>query len=273
MAIPIDGLPPRAQAALDLRDELVALMADDLVAVWLHGGTTFPDRPEVPGDLDVTAVFAQVQAPERDPEMWCGDSTSRPRRIADVEKAIGDRHQIVFDTTYLLAADMAGGELPTLAFRAGRTLTAWAIERSHWLAGQYTLLHGATPDQLISPPTRAELAYALDRELEHIERHVYEGDAADSYEATYAVWTGCRILYSLEVGTPVVSKRSAGTWALEHLSPEWHPAIHAAGRSYDGSATPGDETLLRANMAPFVKMVRGRFPAVAPRPPGPPRWS
>lgn len=273
MAIPIDRLPRRALASLGLRDELVAVMADDLVAVWLHGGTTFADRPEVPGDLDVTAVFARVQAAERDPGTWCADLSSRPRRIADAEKLIGDRHQIAFDTTYLLSADMASGAPPSLAFHAGRTVTAWAIERAHWLAGQYTLLHGAPPDQLISPPTRAELAYALDRELEHIERHVYEGDAADPYEATYAVWTGCRILYSLEVGTPAVSKRSAGAWALEHLPPEWHPAIRAAGRSYDGRATPGDETLLRSNMAPFVEMVRGRFPAVAPRPPGPPRWS
>ena len=168
---------------------------------------------------------------------------------------------------------MGDGDLPSLAFHDGRTLTSWAIERAHWLAGQFVVLLGPPPTDLVNAPTPPELARALDRELEHIERHVYEGDAADPFEATYAVWTGCRILYALQVGSPAVSKRSAGAWGLEHLDPQWHPAIRAAGRSYDGRATTADEELLRSNMAPFLEMVRERLPVTAPRPPGPPRWS
>jgi hypothetical protein len=37
---------------------------------------------------------------------------------------------------------------------------------------------------------------------EHLERHVHEGDAADPYEATYAIWNGCRVLHTLATGSP-----------------------------------------------------------------------
>ena len=113
----------------------------------------------------------------------------------------------------------------------------------------------------------------MDRELEHLERHVYEGDARDPYEATYAIWNGCRILYTLETGSPVVSKRAAGAWGLDHLPEQWHDAIRAADRAYDGKASPDDNELLRVAMPPFVEMVRQRLPITEPRPPGPPRWS
>ena len=76
------------------------------------------------------------------------------------------------------------------------------------------------------------------------------------YEATYAIFNGCRILRTLETGSPVISKRSAGEWGLANLPPRWHDAIHAAGRWYDGVATAEDnETAARA-MAPFVDMVQ-----------------
>lgn len=145
--------------------------------------------------------------------------------------------------------------------------------RAHWLAGQYVLLYGCQPEDLVSPPTRRELRYALNRELEHLERHVAEGDATDPYEATYAIWNGCRILRTLATDDPVVSKRSAGAWALENLPGGWHAAIRAAGRSYDDGESPEDRALLATTMAPFVRMVRRHLPPVARRPSSVPRWS
>jgi Aminoglycoside adenylyltransferase, C-terminal domain len=112
----------------------------------------------------------------------------------------------------------------------------------------------------------------LDRELEHLERHVYEGDAADPFEATYIIFNGCRILRTLETGSPVISKRSAGDWGLANLPPRWHEAIHAADRSYDGAASPEDNEVLRVTMPPFVEMVRQRLPSKQRRS-GAPRWS
>ncbi len=164
---------------------------------------------------------------------------------------------------------MASSTPPSEAFNLDRPVPSWPIFRAHWLAGQYVPLHGRSPEQMVIAPSRPE----LDRELEHIERHVYEGDAANPCEATYAIWNGCRILHTLGTGSPVVSKRSAGSWAFRHLPERWLGAIAAAGRSYDGEADASDHELLQQTMAPFGEMVRDRFPVSEPRPPGPARWS
>ncbi|HXI46523.1 MAG TPA: aminoglycoside adenylyltransferase domain-containing protein, partial [Candidatus Acidoferrales bacterium] len=125
------------------------------------------------------------------------------------------------------------------------------------------------------PPTVRAIRADLQRELEHLERHVVEGDAADPFEATYAIWNGARILHTLATGDPVISKRSAGAWALGHLPARWHPVIQAAGRAYDGRPTDDDRRLLEASMAPFVRLVRRKLPRAktrGTRRPAP-RWS
>jgi hypothetical protein len=273
-SVPLEQLPRvAADASLSLVEEMRAVFGADLMAAWFHGGTTFADRPRQIGDLDLSAVIAGAAPAERDPAIWSGDPESRPSRIYRAHRAIGRAHGIAFDVIYLLSSEMGGGEPPTDAFNVGRPITDWPVLRAHLLAGQYVHLHGLDPERLVVPPTRAELEHALDRELEHLERHVFEGDAADPYEATYAIWNGCRILYTLQTGSPVVSKRSAGDWGLSELPAIWHQAIRAAGRAYDGEASAEDIDILGSTMAPFVEMVRGQLPATEPRPPGPPRWS
>jgi hypothetical protein len=177
------------------------------------------------------------------------------------------------DADYLLTEEMSGHDRPRAAFFAARHHNRWPVVRAHWLAGQYVHLHGCRPEDVVVAPRQDDLRRALSREIEHLERHVYEGDAADPYEATFAIWNGCRVLYTLTTGSPVVSKRSAGAWALANLPERWHAAVHAAGRAYDGVATAEDNELLRVTMPPFVEMVRAHLPYTTPRPPGHiPRW-
>ena len=274
MTIPIADLPEgAASASLRLRDELLAILGADLVGTWLHGGTTFADRPARSGDLDICAVVANVLPDERRPRVWRRDPGSRPSRIHAAQESIAGERGVVFDTMYLLADEVGLGRLPSSAFERSRRVTGWAVYRAQWLAGQSVVLHGLSPEELVTAPTTAQLDRALDRELEHLERHVHEGDAADPYEATYAVLNGCRILHTLETGSAVLSKRSGGMWGLENLPARWHDAIRAAVRSYDGAATAEDTEILRVTMAPFVDMVRQRLPRTDPRRVGPPRWS
>ena len=274
VSIAIDDLPgAAASASLRLRDELLAILGADLVSMWLHGGTTFADRPARPGDLDICAVIANLAPDERTPRVWRADPGSRPSRIYAAQESIARENGVDFDNMYLLADEVGRGRLPSSAFERNRWETGWAIDRAHWLAGQYVLLHGRPPEELVAAPTTAELHRALDRELEHLERHVYEGDADDPFEATYAILNGCRILHTLEAGSPVISKRSAGAWGLENLAQRWHRAIQAAIRSYDGSGSAEDIETLRGTMAPFVDMVRQRLPRTNLRQTGPPRWS
>lgn len=269
----LDDVPEAAaRASVRLRDELLAILGDDLVGAWLHGGTTFPDRPAHPGDFDICAVVANVTPSERAPRRWRSDPGSRPSRIKAAEEAIERQLGVIFDTGYLPADEVGRRAPPSMAFDRGRRETAWAVYRAHWLAGQHVPLHGAGPEGLVVPPTGAELRRALDREIEHLERHVLEGDAAVPYEATYAIWNGCRILCAIQTGSPVISKRSAGTWALRHVPERWHEAIRAAGRSYDGVADAADVEILREAMPPFVAMVRERLPTTTRRK-GSARWS
>jgi hypothetical protein len=260
VTVPLEDLPPVAQRAWTrLRDEVSAILGGDLVAMWGYGGTTFPDRSRRPGDLD-TIVVVRAEPDE-------GAAERLRRAEADVAKDEG----IDWDVWYLLESDARRGEPPPDVLDPEDRLTSWAIDRAHWLAGACVPLAGPPPERIVPPPAWEEIETALDRELEHLERHVAEGDD-DPVEATYAVGNGSRILRAVETRDVAVSKRGGGRWALEHLPERWHAVIHAAARASDGEATPEDEAALREAMAPFVAMVRERLPRS--RPEGePPRWS
>jgi len=262
MTTSFDAMPGVARTAwTQLRDELQAILGEDLVAMWAHGGTTFAGGPPRPADLDTYVIVA------RPPD----EQTAQ--RIEEAHDAIAEELGVEWDAWYVLADDARRREPPRHAYRDGKRDTAWAINRAHWLAGRFIHLFGTAPADLVPPPTRDELDVDLSRELEHIERHVAEGDT-DPYEATYALLNGSRILHALETGDVAISKRAAGAWAIQHLPARWHPALHAAARAYDGQATPADEARLAEEMAPFIAMVREHLPATdevteEPRP----RWS
>lgn len=261
VGVALRDLPPTAQAAWsDLRDRLGAVLGDELVAMWAHGGMTSIGDPAHAGDLDTYAILS--------------GSLDEPtvRRIEEHHAETARAHGVEWDAWYVLADDARRSDPPSHAWREGRRDTSWAIHRAHWLAGRYVILHGAAPGDIVPAPTWDELRRELDRELEHIERHLVEGDT-DPYEATYALLTSSRILRALATHDVVVSKRAAGTWALEHTPVRWRDALRAALRSYDGQGTPSDVQLLAVEMSPFVRFVREQLPAID-RPPGAqPRWS
>jgi hypothetical protein len=262
VSVSLEEIPQVARIAwVRLCDELQAILGNDLVALWAHGGTTFPDLPRRTGDLDTYAV---VDHPPDEQTV---------RRIEGAHATIAREEGVDWDAWYVLADDAHRSEIPRHAFRPGRRDTSWAIHRAHWLAGRYMHLYGREPGEIVPAPTCAELEVDLRRELEHLERHVVEGDN-DPFEATYAIFNGSRILHAVETGNVVISKRSAGAWSLEKLPGRWHAAIRAAGRAYDGKATASDAELLRTAMAPFVAMVRKRLPALEePYGDALPRWS
>ncbi len=163
-------------------------------------------------------------------------------------------------------------EAPRHAFRSDRRDTTWAVNRAHWLAGRYAHVYGRAPAEIVPAPTWSVLELELDREVEHLERHVAEGDTHAS-EATYAILNGSRVLRTLATRDPAISKRAAGEWALEELPARWHPVLRAASRAYDGQASSEDTELLATEMGPFVAMVRERLPTATGRDAAAPRWS
>lgn len=258
----LDELPEKARKAWrSLRDELERILGDELVAIWAHGGTTaIEDGPHI-ADLDTYVIVARRPDQET------------ARRIEEAHDAIARIHGVEWDAWYVLEADARRSDPPHHAFRPERRDTSWAIHRAQWLAGRWVPVHGPAPATIVAAPTWAELEGELSRELEHIERHIFEGET-DPVEATYAILNGARILHALETRSVAISKRAAGTWALEQLPVRWHPAVRAAIRSYEGQTGPDDARLLAVEMAPFVAFVRKRLPAPEDRPIGaPPRWS
>ncbi len=255
-------VPISARTAwLALRDELQHILGDDLIAVWAHGGTIAGGDPAPTADLDTYVILS------RSP----GEATARA--IEDAHDAIARDEGVAWDAWYVRVDDARRADPPRHAWREGRRDTSWAIHRAHWLAGRYVILHGPEPTELVEAPSWEELQTELSRELEHIERHVAEGDT-DPYEATYALLNGSRILHAVETHDVVFSKRAAGTWALEHLPARWHAALRAATRTYDGRPAAGDESLLAREMAPFVALIKERMPPAVDRPANtPPRWS
>ena len=261
-AVPLDRIPTSARKAwLALRTDLQRILGDDLVALWAYGGTVSIDDPARAGDLDTYVLLA------RQPD----DETASA--IEEAQDAIASSLGVEWDTWYVLAEAARAAEPPRHAWREGRRDTSWAINRAHWLAGRFVNLHGPEPSELVPAPSWEELEAELDRELEHIERHVVEGDS-DPYEATYAFLNGCRVLHALETHDVALSKRAAGAWGLAHLPRRWHPALRAATRTYDGHPADGDAALIAAQMAPFVAFVRERMPPTDERQGDAlPRWS
>ena len=260
--IDLDDLPDPAGAAWRaLRDQLRAILGDGLVAVWAHGGSTSVGDPPHAGDLD-THVLVSHRPDE-----------ATVRRVEEAEAAIGREQGVEFDNWYIGADDARRADPPRHAWRDDRCDTSWAIHRAHWLAGRYVRLAGPEPATIVTAPNWEELEDELSREVEHLERHVLEGDT-DPYEATYAFLNGSRVLRAVETRDVAISKRAAGTWALEHVSARWHRTLEAAVRTYDGQPLTDDAALLAAEMAPFVRFVRERLPdGVDPPADAPPRWS
>ena len=260
--IPLDKVPSSARIAwLALRDELRQTLKDDLVAMWAYGGTTAVDDPTHAADLDTYVILSGSP----------GEATARA--IEDTQDALARDLGVEWDVWYVRVDDARGLDPPHHAWRGERRDTSWAINRAHWLAGRYANLLGTEPADLVTAPTWEELEHEIDRELEHIERHVVEGDT-DPYEATYAVLNGSRILHSVETQDVAISKRAAGAWALKHLPDRWQPTLRAALRAYDGDLADGDIELLAEEMAPFVAFVRERMAPIDDRPEGTlPRWS
>lgn len=242
------GLPETAAAAwFRLRDELVAIVGDDLVAIWAYGSTVGAGRPRRPADLDTHVVL------RRRPD------AATAKRIESVLEA-GSVDDPEWDAWFITLADARRREHPPHAFLEGRVDESWALHRAHWLDGRFVPIHGVQPADIVLHPTWRELLGDLQLELDHLDRHVQAGDT-DPAEATYAVLNGSRILRSLDTRDVVLSKREAGAWALGNLPDRWHAVVSAALRTYDGDVADEDADLLAAEMEPFVAMVREAVPS------------
>jgi hypothetical protein len=245
--IGLDALPEPARIAwARLRDDLRAILGDDLVAIWAYGGTIAPGPRPRAADLDTYVIVA------RRPEV------TTVERVKAALAAIEDEHDVEWDEWVVPAGAAARHEPPTDVVNRSRPDASWAINRAQWLAGRYVAVFGPSPSSIVLPPQWSDIEAELELELEHLESHVADGDT-DPFEATYALLNGCRILRGIEAHDVAISKAAAGAWGIARLPERWHAALDAAARVYVGDPAPDDAELLAKEMAPFVGMVRSRL--------------
>jgi hypothetical protein len=247
MSVDLDDLPPAARdACMRLRDGLTSLVGRDLVALWVYGAATFPERPARLGDVDTHGVLAR--RPDQDTSI----------AIDRLHETIADESGVEWDSWYILESDARKVEPPRQLLRADLADDAWALHRAHWLAGQVVELFGLSPSELVAAPSWPELEEGLHEELLYIEELIERG-RDDAGHAAFMIWNACRIIYSLETRDVVVSKRASARWALDHLPDSWHAAIRAAGRVYDDQADDEDATVLQEHLTEIISATRDRF--------------
>ena len=248
MAVELTSLRPEVRSAFEeLSDALTAVLGDDLVALWGYGAAVSPEPPARLGDLDTHGILARPPAPEI------------ATRMDEARRRIDAEFGVELDSWYILLDDARRKPPPAHLLNAELVDTSWALHRSHWLAGRYVLLHGASPQDIVQPPGWEEIETSLSHELEDAEQGLVR-DRSRPF-ASYAVLNCCRIAFSLDGRDVAVTKRESARWALGALPERWHEAIRAAVRWYDREETPGDEDVLRDGCRSLAAHVRGLFSA------------
>jgi hypothetical protein len=121
-------LPEAVHAALvELRDRLLTILDDDLLALWTFGSVTYEDRPKRLGDVDSYAV---LRSPLKSDVV---------RAVDDVHESTAREYGIEWDSWYIYEQDVRSSEPPSHALREGLTDHAWALHRAHWFAGHYVV--------------------------------------------------------------------------------------------------------------------------------------
>ena len=222
---------------------LDAALGGKLYGIYLYGAVAFPEGGAT-GDLDFHVLLTEALS---DGEKTAVDALHA--RLAQAYPPLGED----LDAYYILLEDARGTSPPPHQLLPGVVDSSWALHRAHFWAGRCIVLHGPDPRQVVPPPTWPELAQALQGEWDYVERHLADYPA-------YCVLNLCRLIYSFETRDVVISKRASAAWGVVAF-PTWQSLIEAAIRAYDGTATPGDQALLKAEVERFFAFARERIGA------------
>ena len=245
--VPLSALAPVVRTACErLRDSLLALLGDDMAALWAYGAVVSPEPPRRLGDVDVHSVLRKLPSQET------------ALAIESAQRQIESDLGIELDAWYILLDAARGVRPPAHLLLPRMTDEMWALHRCHLLAGKYVLLHGAMPADVVSQPAWGEVLAALRHELEYIEDGLHQVESEPF--APYAVLNSCRIAHTLAAGDAAVSKLESARWALTSLPQQLHGPVLAAVRWYDNRELPGEDSLLRDASVEMVRYVRGLLP-------------
>lgn len=218
--------PPIASILENLLNRLHALLASNLVSLYLRGSLATGGFEADHSDVDLLVILKQ----EVDEDQF-QHLKDLHHQIATLKNVYAKRLEIAYIDLAGLRKFQPGRKYPTLG--QGEELTwqehgaNWLLER--WMVREHGIpLFGPDPKNLIDPIPSQELKHAAaSRRFDWVD---WAHDVADpdwqlplSHKA-YAVETICRALYTIKTGA-LVTKHEAVNWAIQALPDRWKDLV------------------------------------------------
>ena len=223
-------------------DELLAkareILGTQFVGMYLDGSLALGDFNHDTSDIDMLIVTRDVLAPET-----VGALQELHTRLAQGESKWGDELEGAYiPLAALRRYDPANSTHPLLkrgeGLRVEHFETDWVIHR-YVLRERGITITGPDLHDLIDPVSSSELRAAMIELFDFWWAPMIDEPSLlykPGYQV-YAIFTMCRILYTLENGT-IVSKPFAGRWVQERFGDRWSALIASALAWQNG--TPHD---------------------------------
>ncbi len=212
---------------------LRSILGENLYGVYLYGALAFPEAGPT-GDIDFHVILRDTLGSKEKSDLGNLHAT-----LARDFPPLGAE----LDGYYILLRDSRRTAPPAHQLVAGVKDNSWALHREHLRAGRCIVLHGPDPKQVFPAASWAELADALQEELDYVANHLAE-------YPDYCVLNLCRLMFSYDTQDVVVSKRASADWAAVTF-PEWGSLIESANKSYARQATLQDYESLRTQVTGF----------------------
>jgi len=237
------------QLVIRFRADLLSILDQDLVSIYLFGAIAFPRFEPRAGDID---FYAFLKRPLTASQKRALDAMHRTHAR---EFPLGIR----IDGFYIPLPKARGRAIPKgLMYSARGRLhhggrdDAWALHREHFHQGAYVLVHGPKPEAIVPRSSWPEIERALDLELLFARRVLRK-------HTPYAVLNLCRLIHSYETKKVVLSKLQAAKWALKTLPNAWQSLIRSALKAYLGRQNGRDLNVLKTSSVAFAGFALARI--------------
>lgn len=230
-----------------LTSELVSVLGDRLVGVYLGGSAATGDFCESSSDLDFLVVTDGPLSMEDllALKLVHQDLLAKYPYAARLEGDYAPRESLTPEGT---AAPVPGCEVGVFVPRVGEIVLS--ADNIHDMREHGIAFYGPSPREVLPEVTPDQVRAAVRTQL------VQGSDVSETpQELAAEVLNLLRRARVLETGV-TVSKSEAAAWALTHLSPAWRPTIQAALRIRCGKGTPADEILLRESLPKLEQELR-----------------
>ncbi len=154
--------PPEGFLVLGIHG-LQAVLREKLYGVYLYGAWAFPEGT-ARGDVDFHVI---LRGPLNDAEKSA---------LSGLHATLAQEHPSLvgegLDGYYILLDEAHGQTPPRHQLLEGAVDSSWALHRAHIRAGRCIVLYGPDPREVYLAASWAELATALQGELDYVEEHL-----------------------------------------------------------------------------------------------------